>query len=288
LLLVTCHSPLDFKKEEIKIFKLREGSKVKYYIIEEFEKTALVEHAFTTKVGGVSQGDYAELNLGLHVSDRVDNILENRRLISEILGCDSRELVAGKQIHSDQIKVVSVDDKGKGALDYETAIEDTDALITDKPGVLLTSYYADCTPILILDPVKKAIGLAHAGWKGTVSKIAQKTVLKMRDVYQSNPADILVGIGPAIGQCCYQVDSRVIKPLKDNFENWGRLIKEDGEGQWRLNMALANQLQLEEIGVRSENIIQSGLCTCCNSELFFSYRRDQGKTGRMASMIKLL
>lgn len=261
---------------------------MKYYIIEEFEKTALVEHAFTSKLGGVSQEDYAELNLGLHVADKEDDILENRRLISNILNYDSKELVAAKQIHSDQIKVISSNDKGKGALDYQTAIEDTDALITNEPGILLTSYYADCTPILILDPVKKAIGLAHAGWKGTVLKIAQKTVLKMKEVYQTIPEDILVGIAPAIGQCCYQVDSRVIEPLKENFNNWQELIKEDGKDRWRLNMALANQVQLEEIGVKTENIIQSELCTCCNSDLFFSYRRDQGKTGRMASMIKLV
>lgn len=261
---------------------------MKYYIIEEFEATGLVEHLFTTKIGGVSQEEYAQLNLGLHVADKKGDILENRRLISEILTYNSKELVAGKQIHSDQIRVVSAQDKGKGALDYESAIEDTDALITNEPEILLTSYYADCTPILILDPVKQAIGLAHAGWKGTVLKIAQKTILKMKEVYQTNPGDVLVGIGPAIGQCCYQVDSRVVEPLKKNFKNWQELIEEDGEDRWRLNMPLANQIQLEEIGIKPKNIIQSELCTCCNSELFFSYRRDQGKTGRMASMIKLL
>ncbi|TDX49214.1 peptidoglycan editing factor PgeF [Orenia marismortui] len=247
----------------------------------------MVEHGFTTKLGGVSKGDYAELNLGLHVDDKREDILENRRLITEILGSNHKELVAAKQIHSDQIKVIDIKDKGRGALDYKSALEGTDALITNQPGILLTSYYADCTPILILDPVKKVIGLSHAGWKGTVLKIAQKTVLKMKEVYGTNPQNVLVGIGPAIGACCYQVDSKVIEPLKNNFDNWKEFVSQEGKEHWRFNMPLANQAQLEEIGVREENIIQSELCTCCNSDLFFSYRNDKAKTGRMASLIKL-
>ncbi len=256
-------------------------------MITEFEQAGIVEHAFTTKLGGVSKGDYAELNLGLHIPDITEDVVENRGLMAEILNSDSQELVAAKQVHGDQIKVITADDKGRGALDYASAIAETDALITDQPDILLTSYYADCTPIFLLDPVRKVVALAHAGWKGTVKKIAQKTALKMKEVYQSEIKDILVAIGPAIGQCCYQVDQRVIESLAENFTNWEELVVKESDTHWRFNMALANQRQLEEVGVKTSNIIHSNLCTSCNEDLFFSYRRDQGQTGRMASMIKL-
>ncbi len=269
------------------IFKLKEERGIKYYIIEEFLQTGLVEHAFTTKVGGVSKGEYKSLNLGLHVDDKKKDVLENRRRICDILNSDYYNLVAGEQLHNDLIKVVNRADQGRGAVDYKSSISNTDALITDKKGVLLTSYYADCMPILLLDPVREVVGLAHAGWRGTVKKIAQKTVLKMKEVYGTDPTNILAGIGPAIGECCYQVDKKVIERLASAFDNWEEFVTEDGENKWKLNLAKVNRMQLQEIGVRVENIIESRLCTSCQDELFFSYRRDQGKTGRMASLIKL-
>jgi len=271
----------------ILIFKLKEKRGVKYYIIEEFLETGLVEHAFTTKVGGVSKGEYKSLNLGLHVDDNKEDVLENRRRICEILNSDYYNLVAGEQLHNDLIKVVSRDDQGRGAVNYKAAISNTDALITNQKGVLLTSSYADCTPILLLDPVQEVVGLAHAGWRGTVKKIVQKTILKMKEVYGTKSSDLLVGLGPAIGECCYQVDGKVIKKLANYFNNWENFVTEDGYNRWKLNLAKVNQAQLQEIGVGVENITDSGFCTSCQEQLFFSYRRDNGKTGRMASLIKL-
>ncbi|GAB6137538.1 peptidoglycan editing factor PgeF [Halanaerobaculum tunisiense] len=269
------------------IFKLQQKDGVKYYIIEEFAATGLVEHAFTTRVGGVSTGEYASLNLGLHVADKKEAVLKNRKQICKVLNSNPQNLVAGKQVHSDQIKLVTAQDKGKGALDYETAVDDTDALLTAESGILLTSYYADCTPIFLLDPESEVVGLVHAGWRGTVEKIAQQTVMKLKEVYGTELNDLLVGVGPAIGKCCYQVDSKVIEPLQKQFSQWQQLVDKVADDQWKLDLSLANQVQLEEIGVPSKNIIHSNLCTACDSNLFYSHRRDGTRTGRMASLIKL-
>ncbi|GAB6100566.1 peptidoglycan editing factor PgeF [Halanaerocella petrolearia] len=271
----------------IKIFKLKIEDGVKYYIIEEFSETGLVEHAFSTKIGGVSKDEYTSLNLGLHVSDNKEDVVENRRRICNLLDSDHQQLVAGKQLHNDRVKIINREDKGSGALSYDTALENTDALLTDKKGILLTSYYADCTPILLLDPVLEVVGLVHAGWKGTVKKIAQQTVLQMKEVYGTNLSDLLVGVGPSIGKCCYQVDEQVINPLQKEFSNWEEFVEEVDDQQWKLDLSLANQVQLEEVGVERRNIIHSNLCTACHSNLFYSYRRDKGETGRMASLIKL-
>ncbi|MCK8827596.1 peptidoglycan editing factor PgeF [Natroniella acetigena] len=266
---------------------MQEQDGIKYYIIEEFRQTGLVKHAFTTRIGGVSSGDYVSLNLGLHVGDNEEDVLENRKRICKLLGSNNEELVATKQMHNDRIKIVTQDDKGRGALTYHSALDNFDALLTDQPGILLTSYYADCTPILILDPKQKVIGLVHAGWKGTVKKITQQAVLKMIDSYGSKAEEILVGVGPTIGSCCYEVDQQVITPLANNFADWKQLVEKTGTTNWKLDLVLANKVQLEEIGLQEKNIINSELCTCCKSALFFSHRKEGGKTGRMASLIKL-
>ncbi|AGB40790.1 uncharacterized protein, YfiH family [Halobacteroides halobius DSM 5150] len=271
----------------IKIFKLKETNGIKYYIIEEFAKTGLVEHAFSTRVGGVSQDEYTSLNLGLHVADDKEAVIENRKQICNLLNSDHQQLVAGKQLHNDRIEIISKEDQGKGALNYDSALDNTDALLTNQKGVLLTSYYADCTPIFLLDPVLEIVGLVHAGWKGTVKKITQQTVLKMKEVYGSKVNNLLVAIGPSIGKCCYKVDEHVLNHLQEQFDDWKVLVKQINAKEWWLDLSLANRVQLEELGVNPKNIIDSDLCTACNSDLFYSYRRDNGETGRMASLIKL-
>ena len=268
------------------MFKLKEKTGIKYFQIEEFVETGLVKHCFTTRVGGTSQGEYASLNLGLHVGDEQQKVVENRNRVCQVLNSKLETLVAGEQVHGEQIKVVTAADKGKGAKQEATAIAGTDALITDQLDILLSSYYADCTPLFFLDLEQEVVGLAHAGWKGTVSKIAQKTVVKLEATYGSRPADLLVGVGPAIGSCCYQVDRKVVEPIKDNFREWKQLIEKVRDGQWKLDLKLANKLQLKQAGVQEKNIIVSKLCTACNQDLFYSYRRE-GTTGRMASFIKL-
>lgn len=269
------------------MFKLIEGKKVKYYIIEEFADTDLVTHAFSTRLGGVSKGDFAELNLGFHTRDRKDNVIKNRQRICNELGIDYRKIVAGEQVHSDNIEVVTGVDQGKGSIEYQDSISKTDALITNQRDVVLTSYYADCVPIIMLDPVKEVVALAHGGWKGTVKKIGQKTVLKMKEEFGSQPEDILVGIGPSIGSCCYEVDNYVIKPLSQSVDYWEELVIKTGDNSWKLDLGQTNSRPLQDIGVLKENIVISEICTACNTDKFYSYRAESGTTGRMASLIKL-
>jgi len=270
------------------MFELVTNQELEYYIIEEFKATDLVNHAFSTRKGGVSEGDFATLNLGFHTGDDQERVVENRKLICDELRINYKEIVAGEQIHSDAIKIVTKADIGKGALDYESSISGTDALITAEKGVALTSYYADCVPIIILDPKQEVVALAHGGWKGTVKKIGQKTVKKMEKEFNSKPKDILVGIGPSIGPCCYEVDEYVVEPLSNNFDYWQDLVaKTDEKGKWKLDLWQTNSRQLQDIGVLEENIISSELCTFCNVDQFYSYRKEDGTTGRMASLIQL-
>ena len=269
------------------IFKLKQQGQVNYYIIEEFMATGLVEQAFTTKIGGVSWGDFAELNLGIHTADNQEDVIRNRQLTAKVLNSSLAEWVSGEQIHSNQVAIVSQAERGRGALKENQALRGIDALVTDQPNVLLTSFYADCTPLLFLDPSREVIALAHAGWKGTLAGIAKNTVRQMQLSFASQVEDILVGIGPAIGACCYQVGAEVADLFKADSIDADKILKRDRADKYLLDLQKANKLQLLKLGLKESNIISSNLCTYCKEELFFSYRREEGRTGRMASLLKL-
>lgn len=246
-----------------------------------------ISHGFTTRRGGISLSPYDQLNMALHVDDNIEHVRANRALVCQALAMNPEQLVAGVQVHGKRVEVIGPEHKGRGALDYHTAIPEADALITNVPGVPLSSYYADCVPILLYDPVKICVGLAHAGWRGTVQQIASATVEKMIEVYDSNPGDILAGIGPSIGPCCYQVDEPVRQALEESFAYWNQLLKLTGQNRWLLDLWQTNRRVLEDAGLKPENITVAKICTACESELFFSYRAHQGKTGRMASLIMI-
>jgi len=252
-----------------------------------FQQTGLVKHGFTARIGGVSPLPYQSLNLAFHTGDLDQNVLQNRRLLSSALELDLASWVAGKQIHGDRVAVIGRKEIGKGAYDYASALEDADALITDIPGVVLTSYSADCVPILFLDPKKKAIGAVHAGWRGTVEKIGVKTLGKMQEFFGSESADCLIAIGPSIGPLAFQVDEKVLFCWQNTFPYWEQVSQSQGEGKWLLDLWETNKRQLLEVGVREENITVSRLCTFCRTDLFFSYRAQKGKTGRMAALLSL-
>jgi len=268
-------------------FTEKEHNGVVYYTIPLFEETGLVAHGFSTRLGGVSQGAFTSLNLGTHVGDRLEAVMENRRRLCTVLGMNALQIVAAKQVHGDHVHVAAAADCGRGALAYESALEDTDALVTNEPGVPLSTYYADCVPVYFLDPVQRAIGLAHAGWKGTVLQIGRKTLEKMSREFGTKPEDCLVGIAPSIGPCCYEVDERVVEKVKRSFAFWSELVKPQGQGKWRLDLWEANRRQLMEAGVNERNIAVAALCTSCRNGLFFSYRVDGGITGRLGAYLML-
>jgi len=260
---------------------------INFLTIPSFSHTGLVTHGFSTRTGGVSQDNYSSLNLGTHVGDDLAAVVENRRRICKLLAMEPDRLVAAKQVHGHRIHQVSSSDIGLGALDYQSALDNIDALITDVPGVPISTYYADCVPLLFLDPVKKVIALAHAGWKGTVSLIGRKTVLEMVKTYGCDPRQILIGIGPSIGPNCYQVGEGVAIKVQEVFPYWQELLKPSGDEAWKLNLWEANRKQLVEMGIKRENISMANLCTCCHNKIFYSYRADGGITGRLGAMLML-
>lgn len=245
-----------------------------------------IKHGISTRLGGVSQGAFESLNLALHTGDNSKDVVANRQKFCETLGLDFSRLVTAQQVHGDVVAKVTACEIGKGREFYEDALQNTDALITNLSNVPLMLFFADCVPVLIADPVHRAIGISHAGWKGTVANIAQKTILAMGKNYGTNPVDCLVGIAPSIGPCCYEVDDVVVNRLKEKFPKWQELLQPH-RGRWLLNLWDANRMQLEDIGVLHNNISISGVCTSCNSTLFFSYRADKGHTGRIAAVICL-
>ena len=257
-----------------------------YYTIESFEKTGLVKHGFSTRIGGVSGGDLYSLNLGVKKQDTRENVLDNYKIFTKSLGIDIEDLVLSHQVHKDNIREVNEEDRGKGLI-RETDIEDTDGFITNKRGVALVTFYADCVPIFLLDPVKKAIGLTHAGWKGTVSRIGQKTLEKMIKAYGTDPKDVLIGIGPSIGECCFEVGGEVIEEVKKCFDKAEDYFYKKDNGKFMLDLWAINKDQFLDMGVSVENITVSNICTKCNNDIFFSHRGDNGKTGSLAAIMEL-
>lgn len=258
----------------------------KYMIIDSWTKqdpTLVV--GFTMKNGGVSQNQYETLNLGFHVQDRLKDVQENRCLLADDLTFPLDSWVGAEQTHETHIQRIFSADGGKGAKEYETSFKRTDGFYTSEKNVLLTLMYADCVPILFYAPEASFIGAAHAGWKGTVGGIAVNMVKALqREGVRAD--DIYAVIGPSICQNCYVVDDKVIdnvqKLLEEYDEKPYNLIS---EGQYQLDLKRLNTLLLEKAGIPKSHIEISTYCTSCHSDLFFSYRRDQGQTGRLMSFI---
>lgn len=243
-------------------------------------------HGISTRLGGQSKGAFASLNLALHVGDDAADVWQNRQRFCTSMGLVAEDICTPEQIHGALIQRVYRRDAGRGSCTYADAIAGTDALITDEPGLPLLLCFADCTPILLLDPVHRATGIAHGGWKGTVQRIAAKTLQAMQREFGTRPSDLLVGIGPAIGPCCYAVGDDVARQFQQEFPACEGLLPVY-EDAVHLDLWRANQYQLEQAGVLTTHIDRADTCTACNSSLFFSYRAEHGQTGRIGAMIAL-
>ncbi|MGG0283633.1 peptidoglycan editing factor PgeF [Peribacillus butanolivorans] len=240
---------------------------------------------FSTKDGGVSSGNFKTLNTGFHVGDKLDDVQENRRILAKKLSFPLDEWIGAEQTHETYIQQVTSLDAGKGAADYASSFKATDGFYTKDKNVLLTLCYADCVPLYFLAPAHGMIGVAHAGWKGTVNGIARKMV----EAWQSKgikSTEIFAVIGPSICSKCYVVDDKVIdlvqNLLEDNDEKPYNLIS---DGQYHLDLKQLNAMVLQKSGIPKSQIDVTSYCTSCNHDLFFSHRRDNGKTGRLMSFI---
>ncbi len=250
-----------------------------FYRFKKFDDVHLCRHAVTTK----DVSDPYSLSVALHTGEERQSIVENRNKIISMLGWEEGlHFVCANQTHSDHIQII---DKSQscGWESMEDAISDCDALITDQKDVILSILTADCVPVLLIDRHKRVIAAVHAGWKGTKSQIVSKTVTKMVEHFGCDPKDMLAGIAPSIGKCCYEVGQDVAQHFSDTTH-----VEVKGNDKYMLDLPAINKEQLLACGVPESNIELSGLCTACEVERFFSYRREHGCSGRFMSMIGLV
>lgn len=246
-------------------------------------------HGFSTRRGGVSAGPFASLNLGLSTGDDPAAVHENRRRFFGALGIDPDRTVGARQVHGDGVLVVDrhlVARSGFPRILLDEGSE-YDALVTELPGLALTVSTADCLPILMADRRRGAVAAIHAGWRGTVRRVVQRAVETLRERYGTAPQDCTAALGPCIRACCYEVDAPVIEPLARALAGWRAWVTEKDGGRWNLNLAAANRHLLEAAGLDPAAISDAGLCTRCRPDLFYSYRAQGHRTGRMMNTILL-
>ncbi len=251
---------------------------LKIYSFELFQEQPLIQGVFTRK-GGISPEPWASLNLGGTVGDPRENVIENRRRIFQAVERPVESIFDVWQVHGN--RVVSTD----RTRPLDAPHEQADAILTNRPEITLMMRFADCVPVLFYDPEHAVVGIAHAGWRGTVNKIVTETVAQMKRDYGSNPKNILAGIGPSIGPDHYEVGEEVIRAVEQGFHKQSADLLHQVGGHTHLDLWNANRLALEEAGV--EKIQIAGVCTACHTEDWFSHRGEKGRTGRFGAVICL-
>lgn len=248
-----------------------------------------VRHAFSTRKGGASAPPYHTLNLGFSVGDDPTAVRENRRRYFGALGLDPSRVVRVRQVHGSDVLVVDQTLAGRETfprllLDGDDAY---DAMVTDLSHLSLAVSTADCLPIFLVDSRRPAIGAVHAGWRSSVKGIVVHALRKMHETYGADPTECYAALGPGIRGCCYEVDEPVTTPLRRAWSQWQACATPVADNRWLLDLAQLNIAMLQSEGVRSERIFDTGLCTACRSDLFYSYRAEKPRTGRMISLIAL-
>ena len=254
-------------------------------IFEHFHATGLVAHGISTRQGGVSTGKWSSLNLGFHRGDAEANVHENYRRFAAALDIPLADTVFSAQTHTVNLRRVYSSDRGKGL--GPTDIRETDGIYTNEPSVALVTFYADCVPLLFLDPVKKVIAASHSGWRGTAAEIGRVTVEALNREFGCDPKDILAGIGPSIGPCCFEVDELVAAEFLKK-PAWVPYVSGPyGANKYKVDLWRINKQILLDAGIPRGNIDCEPACTCHNKELFYSHRRDGDIRGTMAAIICL-
>ncbi|OME82968.1 multicopper polyphenol oxidase [Paenibacillus sp. FSL A5-0031] len=263
------------------------------FLLSEWEsRYGRLNAGFTGRQGGVSESHFSSLNMGLHVKDQDAAVISNRRLLTDAIGWPFEAWTCAEQVHGNRVWQVTEADKGKGRNSLDDVLRDCDAIMTNVPGVLLTSFYADCVPLYFYDPEHDAVALAHAGWKGTVQQIAVETVQAMEQAYGTDPKALVAAIGPSIGGCCYEVDGPVIEQVQAlltdlslSQEEADSMLKLSENGKANLDLKEINRQIMIKAGILPIRIELTEWCTGCGRDLFFSHRKEGGLTGRMASWI---
>ena len=269
--------------------ELKEKNHVPYIQFKNLSATGIVKHGFSTRKGGVSTGIFSSMNLNFKRGDDPDAVLENYRRMAAALNMRVEDMVLSDQTHTTNVRVITEEDRGKGILkpqDYS----DVDGMITNVPGIVLVTSYADCVPLYFVDPVRKVIGLSHSGWKGTVGHIGQKTVWKMHEVYGTEPKDIVAAIGPSICQSCYEVSDDVAEAFRANFtaDEAVDILLDKGTGKYQLDLWKANWYVLTDAGILPEHLSVTDLCTACHPDLLWSHRKTNGQRGGLSAFLSLI
>ncbi|MCL2377387.1 MAG: peptidoglycan editing factor PgeF [Defluviitaleaceae bacterium] len=261
--------------------KKNEKNGVVYYTFENLDALGIVRHGFSTRIGGVSRGPFEAMNLGFGTADDRENIKENYRLFCDAVGFSPENIVMSGQTHTTNIH--NVNDAS------ESGLKDIDGLVTDKADIVLVTYYADCVPLLLCDPVKKVIANCHAGWRGTAHNMAGKAVEKMMTDYGCSPRDIVVGIGPSISCKNFEVGPEVAEEFKNllpfsvDFMYNSKYV----ENKFHIDLWGINRQSFIGAGLRESNIETAGMCTFDEEALFYSHRRSGGQRGSLAAFIAI-
>lgn len=269
--------------------RLREKDGIPYLTFPLFEQYPFIVHGFSTRFGGVSEGEFASMNLSYSRGDKPERVTENYHRIAKAIGFRTEDLVLSDQVHETAISYVTKDDCQGSSLESKK-LSGIDGLVTDQKNVVLATSYADCVPLLFVDPHQKAVGSAHAGWRGTVGGIGRLAVRKMQEQFQSAPEELRVVIGPSICADCYEVSEEVAEAFRAVLPKEGakRILTPKENGKYQLDLWLANRIILEDCGVLPEHIEEAGVCTCCNHELLFSHRYTKGKRGNLNGFLELV
>ena len=265
----------------------REG--VTYLTYPEFDKLPGFVHAFSTRLGGVSEGIYSSMNLSFTRGDKEEAVKENYKRIADAAGFDMNDIVTSDQTHTANVRLVTEKDRGNG-ITKPRPYTDVDGMITNVPGLVLATFYADCVPLYFIDPVHRAIGLSHSGWRGTVAKIGAVTVRRMQEEFGSEPSEIYAAVGPSICQDCYEVSADVAEQFQEMFpeDEWNAIMIQKSNEKYQLDLWEINRRILLSAGILPEHLAVAGLCTSCHKDLLFSHRATGGRRGNLCAFLGLL
>ena len=289
--------------------EIRSKGDVPFITFKNLDEVAFAGNGFTTRLGGVSKEHLYSMNLSFTRGDLDENVYRNYEIISDAIGFDMGKIVMSNQTHTTNVKRVYMEDAGRGMHD-KPRFEDIDGLVTNEPGLVLATFYADCVPLYFIDPVNKAIGLSHSGWRGTVNRMGKVTLEKMAKEFNTKPEDVICAIGPSICMECYEVSADVADEFKEEFDiknipkitdeeldalknenlenrifNSNEVLIDKGNGKYQLNLWEANKRVLLDAGIKEENLSITDICTCHNPEFLYSHRASLGKRGNLAAFL---
>lgn len=267
---------------------IKENNGVPYITFNKLNDIEWLTNAFSTRIGGVSEGIYSSMNLSFTLNDDNEKVLENFKIFAKAIGVDAQDMVYSKQTHTTNVKKITKANKGMGIV-RERDYSDIDGIITNEPGICLVTSYADCVPLYFVDIKNKAIGLSHSGWRGTVGNIAASTLELMKKEYGTKEEDVIAVIGPSICKDCYEVSKDLYDEFKKKYsqDELSDIFERKNGEKYQLDLWKANYYNFVNLGIKKENISVTDICTCCNKEIMFSHRGSHGKRGTLCAFLMI-